>query len=77
MSYKQNTKARADKLREDEPSFLLRAQDKHFCSVVGYYAELLKREAENGSSDANYRRIKEIVYEASTWQLEHGCRTPD
>lgn len=60
---------------EEEPVFLLRAQDKYFLPMLRQYIIFL---ATDGDGDP---KTTTLLYEhhhrAKLWQDEHGCKAPD
>jgi hypothetical protein len=62
-----------NKIAEDEPVFLLRAQDKFSPEVVRHWANLVK---ESGDSDlANH--VLHWADKMRAWQLDNGYKIPD
>lgn len=59
---------------EDEPVFLLRAQDVTSPTVVRYWAE----QAEQAGADAEtVQAAREWADEMETWQRDRGAKVPD
>jgi len=62
------------KIPNDEPVFLLRAQDKHAPEVVRFWASLVHKEGGNGEI-VNMAINQSIAME--NWQLNNCKKTPD
>lgn len=67
-------KAGATAIGEDEPVFLIRAQDKTAAEAVRAYARLAKA---NGAAPALVSRCLDWVTEIEIWQATHTAKTPD
>lgn len=63
----------AGKIPEDEPVFLLRAQDEFAPIAVKMWAELVLA---SGNSDLAEKAF-DHANEMELWQIEVGCKRPD
>ena len=65
---------------ENEPVFLLRAQDENFREMLEHYAYLLERNAIRRKQQPPEKMIR-ITWAhadyAEVWQNAHGCKIPD
>lgn len=69
------------KARDDEPVFILRAQDKVAPFVVEYWAQcvanLASDEPLSDATKAKLKRANELVDEMRAWQRHYGAKVPD
>ncbi len=62
-----------NKIGQDEPVMIFRAQDKHFKKVLRYYSDLL-------SESGNYEvacLVEEHIQLAEHWELSNDTKEPD
>ena len=59
---------------QDEPVFLLRAQDKLMLPMLEHYHSLLLH---TNAKDDMYDSISKHILRVRKWQEEHGSKTPD
>ena len=62
------------KIPEDEPVFLLRAQDKSAPATLRFWAEEHHR---NGGDTAMSQLIEDFADEVEAWQQAHGSKVAD
>lgn len=58
----------------DEPTFVLRAQDRWAPTLVRLWAELAEA---SGAPPAKIAKAREAVDQMLVWQEQHGRKTPD
>jgi hypothetical protein len=63
----------AGKIPDDEPVFLLRAQDVHAPSTLRFYARLLEEDGNNAMSDELLLHARQMVI----WQKSVRVHKPD
>jgi len=63
----------AGKIPDDEPVFLLRAQDVHAPSTLRFYAKLLKEDGNNAMADELLLHARQMVI----WQKSVRVHKPD
>jgi hypothetical protein len=61
------------KIPEDEPVFLLRAQDKYAPDTLRYYARLLKEDGNTEMADELLNHAKNMI----VWQKSVKVKSPD
>lgn len=74
MGYKHNDACLA-KVAEDEPIFVLRAQDLSAPLVIKMWVEL--QDMMNVIDPAKTNEARRLVREMYAWQAKHGCKWPD
>lgn len=72
--YNERIQDSANLIPEDEPVFLLRAQDMWAPAAVDNWADLL---ALDGGDIATVKQAKECAKEMRKWQKKHGSKSPD
>ena len=72
--YQERIQDSASLIPEDEPVFLIRAQDVTAPSVVLYWAECAEDE---GASSNMVRVARQHAARMLEWQREHGVKVPD
>jgi len=73
MSTKQEGIPELEKAGEDEPVFVLRAQDKLAPIIVSLYA----LHATRLCSPAKVQSVRDCAIAMRKWQKEHGAKIPD
>ena len=61
------------KIPDDEPVFLLRAQDKYAPATLRYYAKLLEEDGNKDMAEELYRHAREMI----VWQKSVKVKKPD
>jgi len=64
---------REGRIPEDEPVFLLRAQDKYAPSTLRYYARLLQQNGDTEMADELFEHARQMV----VWQKSVKVKKPD
>jgi len=67
------TRADGKPIPEDEPCFVIRAQDIYAVTMVNYYMDRVGGRV----SPEMYRELDEHLHRIIKWQEEHGAKTPD
>jgi hypothetical protein len=80
-TFKYQGKNPLEKLRENEPYFFIRAQDKLSTAAVVFYADLLKKESERAYCAGDERLSNDLLKQAlgvlkvvgvfASWQSDH------
>lgn len=73
MGYKHHDSCLAN-VADDEPIFVLRAQDKLAPVLVNLWCDLARM---HGCSSAKIGEAGVLIHHMKTWQEEHGCKWPD
>jgi len=74
QDYQERIQDSENKIPEDEPVFLIRAQDVNAPEIVRYWAEL----AENYGAEDNILTAARAHSERMVeWQRQHGMKIPD
>ena len=63
----------AGKIGEEEPVFLLRAQDDRMITMLRLYAEL----ARNDGDKRMVATVEDHIKRVCRWQIENGCKRAD
>lgn len=63
------------KARDDEPVFVLRAQDALMPEIMLEWADRV--DAKNGGPNEKTKRARTEAHAAREWQLLNGCKVPD
>jgi hypothetical protein len=72
--YQERIQDSANLIPEDEPVFLLRAQDMLAPATVGFWADM----AEQAGAEANIvQAARDHVRAMQRWQEDHGSKSPD
>ena len=72
--YQKRVQDSANLIPEDEPVFLLRAQDKLAPEVVEYWADIAEQE---GASENIVKAARAHVELMQKWQEKNGSKIPD
>ena len=64
---------------EEEPVFLLRAQDRHFVPMLQHYLEIVATQdlREDEKALEIIKVLRPHLRRAIAWQTRNGCKTPD
>lgn len=63
----------AGKIADDEPVFLIRAQDDRMITMLRAYARLAERDGDQDMVDA----VEEHIKLTRGWQVANGCKRAD
>lgn len=73
QDYNERIVDKAGKIPEDEPVFLLRAQDSHAPSTLRFYAGLVKESGNLEMAEELFKHAREMI----VWQKSVKVKLPD